>query len=272
MKIDSAKIKTPIFKKKDKTNSQRVSAYTESYKGEYYNLEINNLIPFKNQARKVFDEKSLEELARTVKLYGIRQPLTVLPSETNEGFYEIISGERRLRAAQIAGLKKVPCVILQDQSVANEIALVENVQRKNLHPIKLMKGFQTLLEKAVCKNQQEIAEKIGVARTTVVETLALASLPSSSQDLLLKNNIKSRAVLRKLLKAPQQEHEAIIKSTRAEKNLLQKKASVFKKNKKKVLSVYFEFGSLVFDEENISITTEQRDELKKQLKNFIEKL
>ena len=273
MKIDNAKIKTPTFQKKDSTTSQRVSAYTESYKGEYYHLEVNKLIPFKNQARKVFDQKSLEELARTIKSYGIRQPLTVLPSETNEGFYEIVSGERRSRAAQIAGLSKVPCVILQDQSVAEEIALIENVQRKNLHPIELMKGFQSLLEKGICKNQQEIADKIGVARTTVVETLALNALPSATQDSLLQNKIKSRDVLRKLLKTPQKEHEAILHSIKEEKNPLKKKASVFQKNKKKILSVYLESESLIFDEEkHTPLTLEQRNELKTQLKEFIEKL
>ena len=124
MRIEKAKIRLPNNIKEENSNesSQRVSTYTESYKGEYYNIEVTKLIPFKNQSRKHFDQKSLEELASTIRVHGIRQPLTILPSSEQEGKYEIISGERRWKAAQIAGLTKVPCIIIHNQEAAEEIA------------------------------------------------------------------------------------------------------------------------------------------------------
>ena len=113
MKIDDAKYKTPLSQRISRHNTSRVSVYTEDYKGEYYNISVLKLIPFKTQARKIFDEKSLANLALTIKEHGIRQPLTIIPSESDK--YEIVSGERRYRAALIAGLKTVPCIILKDR-------------------------------------------------------------------------------------------------------------------------------------------------------------
>ena len=113
----------------------RSSAYTDDFKGEYYYLRITKLIPFKYQVRLSFDKKSLRDLAKTIDEYGVRQPLTVIPSEERTGYYEIISGERRFRAAKLLNLFTLPCIIIYDKKRSKEIALIENLQRKNLHPL-----------------------------------------------------------------------------------------------------------------------------------------
>lgn len=273
MRIDKAKIRDPLPKQDKSRTKQRVSTYTESYKGEYYNIEISKLIPFKNQSRKIFDKKSLEELAKTIKLHGIRQPLTVLPSEEQEGKYEIVSGERRWKAAQIVKLSKVPCLILQDRSAAEEIALIENVQRKNLHPLELMKGFKNLLDKGVCKNHQEVADKIGVTRTVVVETLGLSKLPSSTQNLLINKKVKSREVLRKLLKSPHEEHDQIIKDIENKKLTKFNVNKTIKKRKYKFIAIYLEQNHLIFDEDkNSNLTSDQKEEVKSYLRKLIRRL
>jgi len=273
MRINQVKIRPPIEQEKDTNIKNRVSAYTESYKGEYYNIDIEKLIPFKNQSRKSFDQKSLEELSQTIKAHGIRQPLTILPSEKEEGKYEIVSGERRWRAAQLIKLKKLPCIILKDRNAAEEIALIENVQRKNLHPLELMSGFQNLLDKGICKNQQEIADKIGVSRTIVVETLKLKELPYSTQTELLEKRVKSRDVLRLLLKSPQKDHLNIIR----EKYEKIKKVEVFSKKpvikKSKLISIYIQDEKIFVDEaEKLLLTQEQKGELKMRLRALVEKL
>lgn len=272
MRIDKAKIRMPVEEKKNSVK-HRVSAYTESYKGEFYNIDIEKLIPFKNQSRKSFDQKSLEELGQTIKAHGVRQPLTILPSEEFEGKYEIVSGERRWRAAQLINLTKLPCIILQDRNAAEEIALIENVQRKNLHPLELMSGFQNLLDKGICKNHQEIADKIGVSRSIVVETLKLQELPSSTQVSLLEKNVKSRDVLRELLKAPHQDHLEIIKN----KLFKVSKTKVFsKKNlskKSKLISIYLQNERLVVNQsKHLYLTQEQKEELKKNLVDLAAKI
>ena len=273
MRTDQVKIRLPINKEIKNDIKNRVSTYTESYKGEYYNIDIEKLIPFKQQSRKSFDQKSLEKLSQTIKAHGIRQPLTILPSEMEEGKYEIVSGERRWRAAKLIKLKKLPCIILKDRNAAEEIALIENIQRKSLHPLELMSGLQNLLDKGICKNQQEIADKIGVSRSVVVETLKLKDLPQSTQTELLEKKVKSRDVLRQLLKSPQQDHVNIIKEG-FEKN---KKIDVFSKaiktKKNKLISIYIQDEQLFVDEsKKFLLTKEQKEELKNRLQSLVEKI
>ena len=168
--------------------SSRVSAYTEDFKGEYYNLQTEKLIPFKNQARKFFNEDGINALAETIKEHGIRQPLTVLPSSTRPGYYEVVSGERRLRAAKLLSLAQVPCIIIQDELKAEEIAIIENVQREDLHPVELMRAFVSLLNNNICKTQLEIAKKVGMPRTAIAEIINLKVLSNEIQEFVIQNN------------------------------------------------------------------------------------
>lgn len=101
----------------------RVSIGLDNNIGEFYFIAIEDLRPFKNQARKHFDKAEIDALAGSIKVHGMRQPLTIIACEGEKGKYEVVSGERRLRAAQIAGLKKVPCILLKNHALAEEITL-----------------------------------------------------------------------------------------------------------------------------------------------------
>ena len=269
MRIENAKSKVPEQIKKNTGKRNRVSAYTESYKEEYYNIEINKLEAYVGQARKIFDKEQIQELAKTIKQHGILQPLIVSPSDLKQGKYEIISGERRYRAAILVGIKRLPCIILKDKNAAEEIALIENVQRENLHPIELMEGFRNLLEKGVCKTQQEISEKVGLSRTIVVETLNLQKLPESTQKALLEKRIKSRDVLRLLLKSPQSDHRKILDSK--SKKLIEKK-KIIQNQKENIISIYLENGGLVCRvNKKAKITAEQKKTIKEQINSILKK-
>jgi ParB family chromosome partitioning protein len=268
MRIDKAKIRTSSDqeRKNDKL-TQRVSAYTEAYKGEYYNIEVLKLIPFKNQPRKHFDQGSLDELASTIRTHGIRQPLTILPSAESIGKYEIVSGERRWKAAQIAGLTKVPCIIIHNQNDAEEIALIENIQREDLHPLELMQAFKNLLDRKICKSTSEIANKLGLNKSMVVETLALNSLPQHTQQILLDEGIKARKVLRELGKENEEKHLDIISNY---KKIIKEKE---KKPKLKVISIIINNEEITFQGSKIdTLTSVEKQKLKQSLMAFVKSI
>lgn len=121
MRLEDTKVRMPQDTR-EKGKRMRSSVYTDDYVGEYYHIPAAKLIPFKKQARRVFSKESLESLASTIQAHGIRQPLTVVVS-LEEGKYEIVSGERRYRAALLAGKTSMPCIILPDYKKASEIAL-----------------------------------------------------------------------------------------------------------------------------------------------------
>lgn len=273
MRIEKAKIRLPNNIKEENSNepSQRVSTYTESYKGEYYNIEVTKLIPFKNQSRKHFDQKSLEELASTIRVHGIRQPLTILPSSEQEGKYEIISGERRWKAAQIAGLTKVPCIIIHNQEAAEEIALIENIQRQNLHPLELMQAFQSLLDRKICGSTQEIATKLGINKSAVVEALSLKNLSNETQQVLLNEGVKARKVLRVLVKSNQDKHLKIINDYK--KSIEKEQKKEVKSTEAKVLSIFINNGKVSFQDNKISsLSTKEKSAVKQSLVEFLKQI
>lgn len=269
MRIDNAKIRMPGTKEEKVTTSvQRVSTYTEAFKGEYYNIDVTKLIPFKNQSRKHFDHKSLEELASTIKAHGIRQPLTILPSSIEEGKYEIISGERRWRAAKMLGMVKVPCIIIHDAEAAEEIALIENIQRKNLHPLELMQAFQSLLDRKICSSTQEIAIKLGITKSTVVETLGLNNLPTDTQETLLDEGIKVRKVLRELVKSPVEKHQKIIDDYKNSSASVKSENS--KKQESSTITIHIKDGKILFQTKLSMLSDEEKRRVKKSLLEFLE--
>ncbi|MFQ3169278.1 MAG: ParB family chromosome partitioning protein [Limisphaerales bacterium] len=139
---------------------------------------IGEILPGAMQPRNGFDDASLNELAESIREKGIMQPLMVRP---REGGYELIAGERRWRAAQMAGLAKVPVVIRDvDDRTALELALVENLQRENLDPIEEAKGYAQLVDQFDL-TQEEVAAKVGKNRATVANTLRLIKLPAEVQ-------------------------------------------------------------------------------------------
>ncbi len=198
MKLKDAKIREPSRTIQRPVTNNRPSVYTEDVTQEYYFIEIEGLRPFSNQARRYFNKDRLDELASTIKEHGIRQPLTVIPVADEPGKYEIVSGERRWKAARLAGLSKVPCLILKKDQKANEIAIIENIQREDLHPIELGNAYKQLLDNGICSSQEHIADRLGVSRTKVNECIAYTHFPQEIQYMILEREIFDRSFLRKV--------------------------------------------------------------------------
>ncbi len=150
---------------------------------------VEDIIPNRFQPRLTFDEKALQELSDSIKVHGVIQPL-VLRKVGNK--YEIIAGERRYKASCMAGLKKVPAIVrdLSDDESA-EVALIENVQRKNLTSIEEAQSYKTLLDRGYM-TQDELAQKIGVAQSTIANKMRLLNLCDEVQDALLNEKISER--------------------------------------------------------------------------------
>lgn len=151
-------------------------------------LNINRIEPNKNQPRKHFDEDALTELAESIKQFGVIEPLVVTK---RKGFYELIAGERRWRAARLAGLKEVPVVIkdYSDQEVV-EIALIENIQREDLNPIEEAHAYERLIKEFNLK-QDEVAERVSKSRTTITNSLRLLKLTERVQQMLIDDMLST---------------------------------------------------------------------------------
>ncbi len=158
-------------------------------------LRLAEIEPNRSQPRKNFDEDALQELADSIKQYGIIQPIIV---QKREDYYEIIAGERRWRAAKLAGLKKVPVIIrdYSDQEIV-EISLIENIQRENLNPIEEAQAYKRLLEEFHLK-QDEVAERVSKSRTAVTNSMRLLKLDERVQQMVIDEMISTghaRAIL-----------------------------------------------------------------------------
>lgn len=154
---------------------------TEENKQGVTMVRINEVEPNINQPRKAFDPSELEMLAESINQYGMIQPITV---RAVDGMYQIITGERRWRAARMAGLSEVPVIIItaDDKKVA-ELALVENIQRSDLNPIEEAMGFAALIEEYGL-TQEEAAKRIGKSRSAVTNILRLLNLPESVRKMI----------------------------------------------------------------------------------------
>lgn len=136
-------------------------------------IKIIEIEPNRNQPRRTFDMESIEELSESIKVYGIIQPIIVTKKD---GFYEIIAGERRWRAAKKAGLSEVPCIVRENDERKNkEIALIENIQREDLNPIEKARGFKQLIDEYGI-TQQKLADIMGMNRSTVANCLRILNL------------------------------------------------------------------------------------------------
>ena len=144
-------------------------------------VRINEVEPNANQPRKIFESTELEALAESINQHGMIQPITV---RAMDGMYQIITGERRWRAARMAGLSEVPVIIITaDDKKAAELALVENIQRSDLNPIEEAKGFSALIEEYGL-TQEEAAKRIGKSRSAVTNLLRLLNLPESVRNMI----------------------------------------------------------------------------------------
>lgn len=151
-------------------------------------VKLVDVEPNRNQPRKNFNEDALVELADSIKQFGIIQPLVV---QKKDGYYEIIAGERRWRAAKMAGIKEVPVIIKDytDEEVM-EIALIENIQREDLNPIEEAQAYKRLLKEYNLK-QDEVAEKVSKSRTAITNSMRLLNLPDEIQQMVVEELLTS---------------------------------------------------------------------------------
>lgn len=168
-----------------------------------YQIPIDEIIPNRFQPRLHFDDRGLDELASSIKEHGIIQPLVLRRVEDK---YEIIAGERRYKAAQLAGLTKVPAVIADiDDNKSAEVAIVENVQRRDLSPIEEARSYKNLLDKGYL-TQAELAKKMGLSQSAIANKLRLLNLDEEVQEALINNQISERHA-RSLLVLPTHEEQ-----------------------------------------------------------------
>lgn len=158
-------------------------------------VRLSMIEPNKEQPRKKFEDDALIELSESIKMYGVLQPLLV---QKKGNYYEIIAGERRWRAAKLAGIKEVPVIIKDytDQEVM-EIALIENIQREDLNPIEEAQAYQRLIKDYRLK-QDEVAEKVSKSRVAITNSLRLLKLDSRVQDMVIEgklSNGQARAII-----------------------------------------------------------------------------
>ncbi|OUQ49236.1 ParB/RepB/Spo0J family partition protein [Lachnoclostridium sp. An118] len=175
----SAKVSSSESKKTEET--------AELKSGEQM-MKINMVEPNRDQPRRNFEEDALLELADSIKQYGVLQPLIV---RKRNDYYEIIAGERRWRAAKMAGVKEVPVIIKEyNEQEILEIALIENIQRENLNPIEEAMAFKKLLEEFNLK-QDEVAERVSKSRTAVTNSMRLLKLDQRVQQMIIDDMIST---------------------------------------------------------------------------------
>ena len=159
-------------------------------------LPLQKVEPNPTQPRKIFDDEELQVLADSISQHGIIQPITVRPGKN--GYYQIIAGERRWRAARLAGLRTVPVVVLDvDDRTCMELALIENLQRQDLNPMEESMGYRQLMED-YGMTQEQVAQRVSKSRSAVANSLRLLSLPSSISQLVADGTLSAghaRAVL-----------------------------------------------------------------------------
>lgn len=182
-----------VLQPKENRNVSRETLESKSKKSEdnvsrETLININQIEPNKSQPRRNFNEDTLHELADSIKLYGIIQPLIL---QKRDKYYEIIAGERRWRAAKVAGLKEVPAIVKEysSQEIV-EIALIENIQREDLNPIEEAIAFQKLINEYKLK-QDEVAERVSKSRTAIANSMRLLKLDQRVQQMLIDDMLTS---------------------------------------------------------------------------------
>ena len=179
---------TAINKNKTSGSSVKTAKAEKTEEQKEITVKLSKIEPNRDQPRKDFNEEQLQELADSSKKYGVLQPLLVQKKESG---FEIVAGERRWRAAKLAGLKEVPVVIREySPQQAMEIALIENVQREDLNPIEEALAYQRLMQEFQLK-QEEIAERVSKNRSTITNSMRLLNLTPEVRQMLVENRITS---------------------------------------------------------------------------------
>ena len=205
-------------------------------------VNINDIEPKRDQPRKHFDEETLKELADSIAMHGVIQPLLVRP--LSDGGYQLIAGERRWRASRMAGLTQVPVVVREmTDEEAMELALIENLQREDLNPIEEAEGFKLLMD-TYSFTQEQAAEKVGKSRPAVANALRLLALPEEVLDMVKEGIISSghartllplsdKKLIIKLAEEISQKELSVRETKRIVKTLLKPKSEIVKKKSKR---------------------------------------
>ena len=166
---------------------------SEAFPSEIYQIRADSIRPNRAQPRATFDNNAIIRLADSIRRYGILQPLTIRPAEDDDLYsYELIAGERRLRAAKMLGYFTVPCVILSvDESTSAEMAIIENLLRENLNMFEQAYGFKKLIENHNL-TQEEVARRLSLSQSAVANKLRLLKLTFEEQKLILETNLTER--------------------------------------------------------------------------------
>lgn len=219
-------------------------------------VNINDIEPNREQPRKFFDEEALKELADSIAMHGVIQPLLVRP--LSDGGYQLIAGERRWRASRMAGLSQVPVVVKEmTDEEAMELALIENLQREDLNPIEEAEGFKLLMD-TYSFTQEQAAEKVGKSRPAIANALRLLSLPQTVLDMVKQGIISSghartlipltdEKLIIKLAEEISQKELSVRETERIVKTLLKPKNELVKKKSKR--DPYFDECEIAIREE-----------------------
>jgi len=170
------------------------------------------------QVRSHFDDEEIQALSLSIKEHGVLQPILVIQDGDQ---YKVIAGERRLRASKLAGVERIPArVLTTDDKATHEIALRENLDRVDLHPIAEGEGYLSLLEAKAYTSYEAIAKAFGKAKSRVTECIGYTRLPQETKAELLRVGLKNRALLRKLLGIPPETHKEIIREAASKEEIL----------------------------------------------------
>ena len=161
----------------------------ESKKGAGEMLKISSIEPRRDQPRKTFERESLEQLAESIQKYGVLQPIIVRPNQIIEDTYEIIAGERRWRAAKLAGLDEIPAVVLDgDDLKIAQVSIIENIQREDLNAVEEALAYQGLIDRFGL-TQDQVSKQVGKSRSAIANLLRLLDLPESVLEMLKNDEI-----------------------------------------------------------------------------------
>jgi len=262
MTIGMNKDINPMLRALKKPKNMGISLAASDLRSEIKYINPNDINPYKKQARVVFKDDSIRELASSIKSQGIIQPLQVIPSEKDLGKYEVVSGERRLRAAILLEMDKVPCIILDSKKDSELVSIIENVQRVDLNPLELAISLSDLTNKAKHGQKGEVALKLGVSPSFLSQHISVMKLPLDVREFLLKKEGLSLKYLLELIKIDDDE---VIRDR------------VFNSNKKAVyrsmLKVSYDGNDFKFDLLNKNkITDNDRAKFKKALEDFLSTL
>ena len=175
-----------LFSSEIGEENEMIDLGTEDVKNKIVELKVIEVEPNKKQARKEFNYKKLEELAESIKTFGVLQPIIVAKKD---GYYEIIAGERRWRASKLAGIKTIPAIIREDEDEENtHISIIENVQRENLNAIEKAQGYKDAIEKYEL-SVEDFAKKIGKTKNAITDVLEILNLSEKVLELARKENL-----------------------------------------------------------------------------------